>query len=80
MFIDLTRLGGLRVIRVRAEAIAYLDEAGSGCNVKLIGGETLRVNENVAEVERLMDGAPLSEAASPPPAPQRGSAKRKVAA
>lgn len=58
MFIDLTRIGGMHVIRVRAEAIAYLDAAASGCNVKLVSGETLRVSESPAEIEvRCADGA-----------------------
>lgn len=51
MFIDLTRYGGLRTMRVAVAAIAYLDQVQDGAAVHLIGGETVRVNEDPVEVE-----------------------------
>lgn len=51
MFIDVTRYGGLRLLRVSVRAIAYLDAVDGGAAVHLIGGETLRVNEDPAELE-----------------------------
>ena len=64
-FFDATRFGGLSLIRVNADAIAYLAEAENGTSIRLIGGETLRVNEDRDEVERrarlpvLVDAGPL---------------------
>lgn len=51
MFIDVTRYGGLRILRLAVAAIAYIDTVDGGAAVHLIGGETLRVNEDPAEVE-----------------------------
>ena len=51
MFIDVTRFGGTRVLRLAVAAIGYLDEAPEGGVIRLIGGETLRVNETPAEIE-----------------------------
>ena len=51
-FFDATRFGGLSLIRVNADAIAYLAEAENGTSIRLIGGETLRVNEDRDEIER----------------------------
>lgn len=51
MFIDVTRYGGMRIQRLAVTAIAYLDEVEGGCAIHLLGGETLRVNEDPAEVE-----------------------------
>jgi len=83
MFIDVTRYGGLRLLRVSVRAIAYLDEVDGGAAVHLIGGETLRVNEDPAELElRCMiateEAAPAADTAAiiapdaspaPPPLP-----------
>lgn len=62
MFIDVTRYGGLRVLRVAIAAIAYLDEVEGGCAVHLVGGETLRANEDVAELEARCAPAPAISA------------------
>lgn len=51
MFIDVTRYGGLKTLRLQVAAIAYLADAPSGTAIHLIGGETLRVNEDPAEIE-----------------------------
>lgn len=51
MFIDLTRHGGDRALRVASAAIAYLDVCEGGTAVHLIGGETLRVHEDIAQIE-----------------------------
>lgn len=50
MFIDLTRYGGART-RLAVAAIAYLNEIPDGCAIHLIGGETIRINEDPEEVE-----------------------------
>jgi hypothetical protein len=57
-FIDVTRYGGLRTLRVAVAAIAYLDVAVDGAVVHLIGGETIRVNEDMAEIEARCTPAP----------------------
>ncbi|ODU84357.1 MAG: hypothetical protein ABT10_02950 [Novosphingobium sp. SCN 63-17] len=54
MFFDVTRVGGLMTLRVAVSAVAYLAEAPDGCALRLIGGETIRVNEDPAEIERRM--------------------------
>lgn len=51
MFINLTRHGGDRALRVAGAAIAYLDVCEGGTAVHLIGGETLRVHEDIAQIE-----------------------------
>lgn len=51
MFIDCRRYLSDRVIRLAVASIAYLDAVEGGCSVHLIGGETLRVSETVAEIE-----------------------------
>jgi hypothetical protein len=51
MFIDVTRYGGLRVIRLAVSAVAYLDSVEDGTSIHLLGGETLRVNEDPSEIE-----------------------------
>lgn len=51
MFVDVTRYGGLRVLRLAVIAIAYLDACEGGTSIHLLGGETLRVNENPSEIE-----------------------------
>lgn len=71
MFIDVTRYGGLRLLRLAVPAIAYLDAVEGGTAVHLIGGETLRVNEDPDALERRVDAtlALSSSAIAPPPAP-----------
>lgn len=67
MFIDATRYGGLRILRLAVAAIAYIDAVDGGAAIHLIGGETLRVNEDPAEIElRCMI---LAEEQAPPEAP-----------
>lgn len=51
MFIDVTRTGTTRRLRLASAAIAYLDERADTTLIKLIGGETLQVQESVAEIE-----------------------------
>ena len=53
MFVMLTRRGGQVVVRVRPEAIAFLEDTPDGCAVTLIGGALLRVNEDIDTVEGL---------------------------
>ena len=58
MFIDVTRYGGLRRLRLAIGAIAYTDEApDDGCAIRLVGGESLRVNEDPATIEARVDAA-----------------------
>lgn len=57
MFIDVTRHGGARVLRLAIAAIAYLDGVEGGCAVHLVGGETLRINEDPEQLERRVDAA-----------------------
>lgn len=57
MFIDLTRYGGVRALRVAVAAIAYIDAVEFGAAVHLIGAETLRVNEDPAQIEERIDAA-----------------------
>lgn len=77
MFIDVTRYGGMRVQRVAVAAIAYLDTVQGGCGIHLIGGETLRVNEDLEQIEKRVSAVimpPMIETAEQvvedsPPAP-----------
>jgi len=55
MFIDVTRYGGMRLLRLQVSAIAYLDAVEGGTAVHLVGGETLRVNEDPQQVEDRVD-------------------------
>jgi hypothetical protein len=55
MFIDVTRFGGMRVMRLAVPAIAYLDAVEGGTAVHLIGGETVRVNEDPEQIEARVD-------------------------
>jgi hypothetical protein len=55
MFIDVTRYGGMRILRLQVAAIAYLDECEGGAAIRLIGGETLRVNEDPQQIEARVD-------------------------
>lgn len=50
-FIDVTRYGGVKTLRLSVAAIAYVDACEGGSAIRLIGGETLRVNEDCATVE-----------------------------
>ena len=59
MFFNVTRHGGLVSLRVALSAVAYLAPAPDGCALRLIGGETIRVNEDEAEIERRMIEAQL---------------------
>ncbi|MDR6850382.1 hypothetical protein [Sphingomonas sp. BE137] len=79
MFIDVTRYGGLRILRLAVAAIAYLDETDGGSAIHLIGGETMRVNEDPAEVELrcMLDaeaGKPMPVAIEQRRAPARSKA------
>ncbi len=51
MFIDVTRPGCERTLRLAAPAIAYLDTFGNGTAIHLIGGEMLRVVETREKIE-----------------------------
>jgi hypothetical protein len=57
MFIDVTRYGGTRQLRLAVAAIAYLDQVEGGCAVHLIGGESLRVCEDPADIEARVEAA-----------------------
>lgn len=56
MFIDVTRPGG-RALRLAIAAIGYLDLCDDGGVVRLIGGESLRVEQTPEEVESRIAGA-----------------------
>jgi hypothetical protein len=77
MFIDVTRHGGLKVLRLSVSAIAYLSDLSDGCAIHLIGGEAVRVNEDLAVIEaRCM--APTADLASlPAPSTPRATNRRK---
>jgi hypothetical protein len=68
MFIDVTRYGGLRVMRLAVAAVAYLDACEGGTAIHLLGGETLRVNEDPESIE-LRCLIALEPAAAPTPEP-----------
>ncbi|MGY2732381.1 hypothetical protein [Sphingomonas sp. UYP23] len=51
MFIDVTRHGGERALRLAVAAIALLDEAPGGTAIRLIGGDSLHVVDTPAEIE-----------------------------
>lgn len=51
MFIDVTRHGGERALRLAVAAIAFLDEAPGGTAIRLIGGDSLHVVDTPAEIE-----------------------------
>ncbi|WP_157218680.1 hypothetical protein [Flavisphingomonas formosensis] len=66
MFIDVTRYGGMRTLRLAVAAIAYLDAVEGGSSVHLIGSERLRVNESPDEIEALIAAAaPKTQALEP---------------
>ena len=74
MFIDVTRYGGMRIQRLAIAAIAYLDAVEGGCAIHLLGGETMRVNEDPAEIEAraialnvVVEPQAGAEPAAPPP-------------
>lgn len=73
MFIDVTRYGGMRILRVAAAAVAFLDAIDGGTALHLIGGETLRVNEDPLEIEARV----VAALAPPPAAEQQGNRKRR---
>ena len=69
MFIDVTRYGGVRVLRVAVAAIAYLDSCEGGTALHLVGGETLRVAELPGQLEARVDATiALSPIAATAPA------------
>jgi len=78
MFIDVTRYGGIRLMRLAVGAIAYLDACEGGTSIHILGGETLRVNEDPETIELRCMCADDESAASPapPPAPAETKAKR----
>lgn len=55
-FIHVTRYGGVKVIPLSVAAIAYVDGCEGGAAIRLIGGESLRVNEDPATIESLANG------------------------
>jgi len=55
MFIDVTRPGG-RPLRLAIAAIGYLDECEGGGAIRLIGGESLRVEQAPSEIEQRIAG------------------------
>lgn len=50
-FIDVTRYGGVKTLRLSVAAIAYVDACDGGAVIRLLGGESLRVNEDPATIE-----------------------------
>jgi hypothetical protein len=63
MFITITRSGGPFALRVAAAAIAYIGKMPDGAVLHLISGEHMRVDDEPAEIERL-----VIEALTPAPA------------
>lgn len=55
MFISVTRFGAMRSLRLATQAIAYLDLSEYGAVIKMIGGESLHVEETVAEIEAMLE-------------------------
>ncbi len=51
MFIDVTRFGADHQLRLAPAAIAYISPHTDGAVIKLIGGESLHVDETAAEIE-----------------------------
>lgn len=75
MFIDVTRSGTGRVLRVSAVAIAFMDEAAAGAMLHLTGGHSLIVSEDRATIESRAQAAlagiesrAQAALAGPPPA------------
>lgn len=58
MFIDVTRYGAARTLRLAIAAVAYLDEAHDSGVVHLLGGEALRVQELPTEIEARIAAMP----------------------
>lgn len=79
MFVDITRYGGLRVMRLAVAAIGYLDACDDGTSIHLLGGETIRVNEDPETIELrcLISLDPKAEA--PVPAPPTAAKRSKKA-
>ncbi len=76
MFIDVTRHGGLKVLRLSVSAIAYLSDLSDGCAIHLIGGETVRVNEDLAVIESRCT-TPVADDAPVPAVSVGRAAKRR---
>lgn len=89
MFIDVTRAGSPRRLRLAVPAIAYLDETPAGAVVHLVGGEILTVGQTPAEIEARVDAtialSPIAVAAIEhdgkrvefaPPAPIASSSRK----
>lgn len=56
--IEVTRHGGLKRLRLSVAAIAYFDDCEGGTAIRLIGGESLRVNEDCETIAvRVAEGA-----------------------
>jgi len=70
MFFDVTRQGTDRSLRVSALAVAFLDDAAGGTVLHLMGGHTLLVAQDRAEIEtRARDALTASRPASEPEEP-----------
>ncbi|NIJ07231.1 hypothetical protein FHS31_000827 [Sphingomonas vulcanisoli] len=54
MFIHVTRVDATRSLSLAIGAIAYLDKAPGGCALRLIGGESLHVQETPEEIIEMM--------------------------
>ena len=67
MFIDVTRPGSPRKLRLAPSAIAYLDTFGDGTAIYLVGGEMLRVVETRAEIEASCAASSPQSAIDPAP-------------
>lgn len=81
MFIDVTRYGADHAVRLAPAAVAYLAPHPQGTIVKLIGGESLHVEETPETLEAAIDKAQFghliagelitTDMPEPPPPPLR---------
>lgn len=69
-FIHVTRYGGVKTLLLAVSAIAYIDECEGGTAIRLIGGESLRVNEDPQTIRTRASGEEPSSVPPPEEAPK----------
>lgn len=78
--VTVTRLGARRTLRVNPATVAYVDEDGDGHAILAFGsGESVRVEESAAEVERRVAAVAAVQAGELASALLRAAAPQEIA-